>query len=165
MVPGGCRSVLTFTFMGQLDVVVGFMLCGCASVFTYLFFPELLVFIYSLTTLSVTQDCMTSNDAMINEDELERCRRKRSSILRHYSDIHLKELWKITKNFTQVSRCPGRVSNLSPPEYMTEALPLEPICSVFLVLKDLFHDMRISRLSPLRVFTLKPCKVTSWYSG
>jgi hypothetical protein len=24
--------VLTFTFVGKLDVVVGFMLCGCASV-------------------------------------------------------------------------------------------------------------------------------------
>jgi hypothetical protein len=28
--------VLTFTFVGKLDVVVGFMLCGCASVFTLL---------------------------------------------------------------------------------------------------------------------------------
>jgi hypothetical protein len=32
VVLGGCRSVSTFTFVGQLDVIVGFMLCGCASV-------------------------------------------------------------------------------------------------------------------------------------
>jgi uncharacterized protein YceK len=36
VVLGGCRSVLTFTFVGQLEVVVGFVLCGCASVFTLL---------------------------------------------------------------------------------------------------------------------------------
>jgi hypothetical protein len=36
VVPGGCRSVSTFTFVGQLNVVVGFMLCGCASVFMLL---------------------------------------------------------------------------------------------------------------------------------
>jgi hypothetical protein len=34
VVLGGCRSVLTFTFVGKLDVVVGFMLCGYDSVFT-----------------------------------------------------------------------------------------------------------------------------------
>jgi uncharacterized protein YceK len=34
VVLGGCRSVSTLAFVGQLDVVVGFMLCGCASVFT-----------------------------------------------------------------------------------------------------------------------------------
>lgn len=104
--------------------------------------------------------------------------------LRHHSDIHLKELWKTTKNLTQVSRCPGRDSNLSPPEYKLEALPLEQIWSVYLILKDLFHDMGISRILRhlqdgwgwgrsqkmcLRSFTLKQCKatfllITVWYS-
>jgi hypothetical protein len=35
VVLGSCRSVLTFTLVGKLDVV-GFMLCGCARVFTLL---------------------------------------------------------------------------------------------------------------------------------
>jgi hypothetical protein len=36
VVLGGSPSVLTFTFVDKLDVVVGFILCGYASVFTLL---------------------------------------------------------------------------------------------------------------------------------
>jgi hypothetical protein len=50
VVPGGCRSELTFTFVGKLDLVVGFMLCGCASVFTLVLVS--LVALVSLSSLS-----------------------------------------------------------------------------------------------------------------
>jgi hypothetical protein len=45
--------------------------------------------------------------------------------LRYYHGIYLEELKKTTKNLSQDSRCLGRDSNRDPPEYMSEALPLE----------------------------------------
>jgi hypothetical protein len=111
-----------------LDTSFSMPFVSCHRKVGYLFFPELLVLMYNLRTLWVAPDCAVSNDG---SDRL-------------YSDIHLKELWKTTKNLTLISQNPSWDSNLSPPEYNSEVLPLEPICSVFLILKNLFYDMGIS---------------------
>jgi hypothetical protein len=37
------------------------------------------------------------------------------------------------KNLSQYSRCPGRDSNRTPPEYKPEVLQLQPYCSLLLL--------------------------------
>jgi hypothetical protein len=50
--------------------------------------------------------------------------------LRNYNRIYIEKLRKIMKNVGQDSRCPGPDSYRTPPGHKTEALPLEPSCSV-----------------------------------
>jgi hypothetical protein len=42
----------------------------------------------------------------------------------YYPNTCLEGLRKITKSFSQLCRCPGRASNLAPPEYICRARPL-----------------------------------------
>jgi hypothetical protein len=54
----------------------------------------------------------------------------RGPILKYYPGICLEGLRKTSKDIGQDSRCPGSDSNQASPEYMSEASPLEPNCSV-----------------------------------
>jgi len=71
-----------------------------------------------------TNDIVCQNN-MLREYNTENCVGAAVAYLRYCNGIYLEELQKTTKTLSQDCRCLSRDSNRDPPEYKSEALPLE----------------------------------------
>jgi hypothetical protein len=101
--------------------------------------PCVLFIFYRLFNVIVTTHFVSSVELygdswMIN---WKRCERKRSWFDLGYHPGMCLEGPKTSKNISQDSRCSARDSNRAHPEYKTNALTLEPTCSVPCVLNDI----------------------------